>query len=162
VLQIELPPLRSRREDVPLLAQTFLEKYSREYRRDVTLIEPETMERLLAFGWPGNVRQLENVIERGVALATGTSLTPTQLPRELREHADSGSTPRPAVTPPVGAFPDAGVDLERLVEEYELRWIAQALDKAGGVKTRAAELLGLSFRQFRYKYAKYAGRLPRS
>jgi two-component system response regulator PilR (NtrC family) len=162
VLQIELPPLRSRREDVPLLAQTFLEKYSREYRRDVTLIEPETMERLLAFGWPGNVRQLENVIERGVALATGASLTPTQLPRELREHAEPGSTPRPAVTPPVGAFPDAGVDLERLVEEYELRWIAQALDKAGGVKTRAAELLGLSFRQFRYKYAKYAGRLPRS
>ncbi|MCK6548475.1 sigma-54 dependent transcriptional regulator [Myxococcota bacterium] len=154
VLQIDLPPLRARKEDLPLLAATFLEKYAKEYGRQVTRIEPEAMERLLAFGFPGNVRQLENLIERGVALATGPSLGLAQLPKELRAPPESGPV-RVATLEPSAPFPDEGVDLERLVEELEQRMIARALDKANGVKTKAAELLGLSFRQFRYKLAKY-------
>jgi two-component system response regulator PilR (NtrC family) len=160
VLQIDIPPLRNRREDIPLLAQTFLEKYSTEYKRGVKAIEPDVMARLLSFSYPGNVRQLENIIERGVALSTLDVLGMAQLPREL-QHADE-YTPRPVLTIEEDQpFPEQGVDLERLVESFELRLIRQALEAAGGVKTRAAELLGLSFRQFRYKLAKYAGRVER-
>lgn len=157
VLQIDLPPLRSRREDIPLLAQTFLERYSKEYHRQVSSIDPEAMGKLLAFRYPGNVRQLENIIERGVALATGKVLTVAQLPREV---VADDSMPRRSAPPPdaSGTFPDEGIDLERTVESYEYSLIRQALEKAGGVKTRAAELLGVSFRQFRYKLAKYGGK----
>jgi two-component system, NtrC family, response regulator PilR len=153
VLQIDLPPLRQRKEDIPLLAATFLEKYSREYNRQVASIAPDAMERLLAFSFPGNVRQLENIIERGVALATDGVLRIEQLPKELRnlESAPTRVFSLEGNTP----FPDEGVDLERLVEEFEQTMINRALDKAGGVKTKAAELLGLSLRQFRYKLSKY-------
>jgi two-component system, NtrC family, response regulator PilR len=160
VLQIDLPPLRTRREDIPLLVQTFLEKYSKEYHRDVTSVDPDALSKLLAFTYPGNVRQLENIIERGVALSTGTAITPAQLPREVQ--AQDEPTPRRSTSiAPSAPFPEEGVDLERLVDGFEYGLIKQALDKAGGVKTRAAELLGLSFRQFRYKLAKYAGRIEK-
>jgi two-component system response regulator PilR (NtrC family) len=153
VLQIDLPPLRQRREDIPLLAATFLEKYSKEYGRPVEEISPDAMEKLLAFTFPGNVRQLENIIERGVALATTHLLTTAQLPKELK-NVDSGPV-RVISLEANSPFPDEGVDLERLVEEFERTMISRALDKANGVKTKAAELLGLSFRQFRYKLSKY-------
>lgn len=160
VLQIDIPPLRNRVEDVPVLVQTFLERYSKEYKRPVASIEPEAMERLLAFHYPGNVRQLENIIERGVALANGPTLTLAQLPREVL--AVEEGRQRPAVAVDGGApFPEEGVDLERLLENIEFRLIQQALERALGVKTRAAELLNLSFRQFRYKLAKYASRMER-
>ena len=155
VLQIDLPPLRSRREDIPLLAHTFLEKYTKEYRRDVSSIDPEAMEKLLMFPFPGNVRQLENIIERAIALAHGNVLTTAQLPREVLAVEDSGPRAIAVAVPAEGPFPEQGVDLERMVESFEQGLIKQALEKAGGVKTRAAELLGLSFRQFRYKLAKY-------
>jgi two-component system, NtrC family, response regulator PilR len=153
VLQIDLPPLRQRREDIPLLAATFLEKYSKEYARKVDQIAPDAMERLLAFSFPGNVRQLENIIERGVALAMSSILTLAQLPKELK-NIDSGPT-RVVSLDTSAPFPEEGVDLERLVDELERTMITRALEKAGGVKTKAAELLGLSFRQFRYKLSKY-------
>jgi two-component system response regulator PilR (NtrC family) len=153
VLQIDIPPLRQRREDIPLLAATFLEKYAKEYGRPVTAIAPDAMEKLLAFSFPGNVRQLENIMERGVALATSNALSLEQLPKEIRSN-DTGSTRFVAIAPDA-PLPDQGVDLERLVEQFERKMISHALEKAGGVKTKAAELLGLSFRQFRYKLSKY-------
>lgn len=153
VLQIDLPPLRQRREDIPLLAATFLDKFSKEYARNVTSIAPDAMERLLAFPYPGNVRQLENIIERGVALSIGNQLTVAQLPKELR--TSEASPPRVFSLEGHTPFPDEGVDLERLVEQFEQSMISRALEKSSGVKTRAAELLGLSFRQFRYKLSKY-------
>jgi two-component system response regulator PilR (NtrC family) len=156
VLQINLPPLRERREDIPLLAQTFLLKYAHEYKRPVRTIDPAAMERLLAFAYPGNVRQLENIIERGVALAIGDVLSPNQLPKDLSgARHDSASERRAIAVGTTIAFPEEGVDLERLVEDFEYKLIEQALAKAGGVKTRAADLLGLTFRQFRYKLAKF-------
>ncbi|MCC7380238.1 MAG: sigma-54-dependent Fis family transcriptional regulator [Deltaproteobacteria bacterium] len=160
VLQIDIPPLRNRVEDVPVLVQTFLERYSKEYKRPVASIEPEAMERLLAFHYPGNVRQLENIIERGVALATGPTLTLAQLPREVLAVEEGRQRPAVAVDS-AAPFPEEGVDLERLLENIEYRLIRQALDRAQGVKTKAAELLSLSFRQFRYKLAKYASRMER-
>lgn len=153
VFQIDLPPLRQRKEDLPLLASTFLDKYAKEYNRPVKTIAPDALEKLLAFSYPGNVRQLENIIERGVALATGGALTAAELPKELK-----GTEPAPSRVVALegdSPFPDEGVDLERVVEQLEWKMITRALDKAGGVKSKAAELLGLSFRQFRYKVAKY-------
>ncbi len=155
VLQIDLPPLRERREDIPLLVQTFLSKYAREYARDVRGVAPEAMALLLDFPYRGNVRQLENIIERAVALASGPEITPQQLPREVVDGPRPTESLRAQTVVTPGSFPDQGVDLERLVEDFERRLIEGALARAGGVKTRAADLLGLTFRQFRYKLLKY-------
>ena len=154
VLQIDVPPLRERKEDLALLAVTFLRRYSREYHRGVDRISPQVMERLLAFSWPGNVRQLENVIERAVALSTGKTLEVAQLPKALQEVEGEDLPPPVAVLDLDDAFPDAGLDLEKMLEDLESKLILRALDKSGGVKTKAAELLGLTFRQFRYKLGK--------
>ena len=156
VLPIEIPPLRDRREDIPILAISFLERFSREYRREVSEISPDAMVHLLNYHFPGNVRQLENIIERGVALANGTRLTAAQLPKDVVD-AERRSL-RTAAVGRDEPFPDEGVELERLVEDFEYEWIARALEAADGVKTRAAELLGLTFRQFRYKLSKYERR----
>lgn len=153
VVQIDLPPLRQRREDVTLLAQHFLHKYAREYGRPVVQIEPEAMQRILEYDFPGNVRQLENLIERGVALARGNTIGVEQLPKEVRA-AESGPT-RVFNVHDDSELPEEGVDLERLVRDFEQSLIRKALERSGGVKTKAAELLGLSFRQFRYKVSKF-------
>jgi two-component system response regulator PilR (NtrC family) len=154
VLQLELPPLRERREDIPLLIAAFVERFSREHGRPVKSVAPGAMQRLLDFSYPGNVRQLENIIERGVALASGSTIELAQLPKEVLVAAER--TPARVVSLSSSApFPEEGVDLERLVNEFERQWIDRALERAGGVKTRAAELLGLSFRQFRYKLSRY-------
>jgi two-component system response regulator PilR (NtrC family) len=153
VVQIDLPPLRQRREDVTLLAQHFLHKYAREYGRPVVQIEPEAMQRILEYDFPGNVRQLENLIERGVALARGNTICVEQLPKEVRA-AESGPT-RVFNVHDDSELPEEGVDLERLVRDFEQSLIRKALERSGGVKTKAAELLGLSFRQFRYKVSKF-------
>ncbi len=157
VLQIDLPPLRHRKEDVPLLIEAFLRQFSKTYDRRVTSVSTEAMDLLLAYRFPGNVRQLMNILERGVALATGEVLTVDQLPKEVRA---PGKEPQPRVVlePDAKRFPEEGVELDRLVEAFEFDLIQQALDHAGGVKTKAAELLGLSFRQFRYKLSKYQRR----
>jgi two-component system, NtrC family, response regulator PilR len=153
VVQIDLPPLRQRREDVTLLAQHFLHKYAREYGRPVVQLEPEAMQRILEYDFPGNVRQLENLIERGVALARGNTIGVEQLPKEVRA-AESGPT-RVFNVHDDSELPEEGVDLERLVRDFEQSLIRKALERSGGVKTKAAELLGLSFRQFRYKVSKF-------
>ncbi len=154
VVEINMPPLRQRREDLPLLVQTFLDKYAKEFGREISGIDPAAMEKLLGYTFPGNVRQLENMIERGVALATGRTISVEQLPKDV-VHAESGPTRVFSLEASDEPLPDEGVDLERLVEEFEYGLIARGLEKAGGVKTKAAELLGLSFRQFRYKLSKY-------
>ncbi|MEO1335761.1 MAG: helix-turn-helix domain-containing protein, partial [Myxococcota bacterium] len=110
----------------------------------------------LNYHFPGNVRQLENIVERGVALATGTRLMAAQLPKEIVQ-AEARQAPEKVVDRDQ-PFPEAGVDLERMVEDFEYDWIGRALNAADGVKTRAAELLGLTFRQFRYKVSKYERR----
>jgi two-component system response regulator PilR (NtrC family) len=154
VLRIELPPLRERPEDIPLLAAGLLEQIARTYARPAPGISPEAMQRLLAFGYPGNVRQLANILERAVALADGPTLEVAQLPQSVAAAVER-ATERGAPASPEAPFPEQGVDLEALVDAFERRWIERALQHAGGVKTRAAELLGLSFRQFRYKLSKH-------
>jgi two-component system, NtrC family, response regulator AtoC len=138
VIQIELPPLRERREDIPLLVQHFLEKYAVAGGNGggPVMVSQDAMRRLMAYGWPGNVRQLENAIERALALLGGRStIEATDLPPEI----PAAHVP---VTPSLD-FPDAGVNLPDLVEQIERDLIQRALSRTGGNKAAAASLLNL-------------------
>jgi two-component system response regulator PilR (NtrC family) len=147
VIPIALPPLRERREDIPLLADHFLAKYAELMTKPVTGIAHPALELLQAYDWPGNIRELENAIERAVALEHTPAILPESLPASVRGEA-RGAAPRVAL-------PDEGFDLEAHVKEIERGYIAQALQRAGGVQVKAAELLGMSFRSFRYYVKKY-------
>lgn len=148
VIPIVLPPLRDRREDIPLLAEHFLAKYAELMAKPITAIAHSALELLLLHDWPGNIRELENVIERAVALEATPTILPESLPPSVR-----GLTSRSGA--PAELLPDGGFDLEAHVKELERGYIAQALQRAGGVQVRAAELLGMSFRSFRYYVKKY-------
>lgn len=119
----------------------------KEHGKPITGLTPAAAARLEEHDFPGNVRELENIIERAVALASGPVLDVEDLP-PLR-----GGAGRPHA-PPAGELPDDGVDLDRLVADYERAWVQKALDKAGGVRKRAAALLGISFRSMRYRLEK--------
>ena len=145
VIQVHLPPLRERMEDVPLLLRHFLEKYSREFEREVEGFSDAALEKVLAYPWPGNVRELENMVERAVALC--------REPRVSVEHLPPGiADPRQRAS--AGRLPVEGVDLDELVNEFERGLLREALTRTGGVKKRAALLLGISFRSFRYRLEK--------
>jgi two-component system, NtrC family, response regulator PilR len=152
VIPIRLPALRERVEDVPLIAAHFLGKYTREMAKSLEDFTPEAMALLMAYQWPGNVRELENVVERAVALETSDRVRAETLGEHLREN-------KPAT--PMGAraggevFPTAGFNLEEHLQDIERSHVEQALRQAGGVQVRAAALLGLSFRQFRYLVKKH-------
>ena len=156
VIHLDLPPLRERREDVPLLAEHFLKKYSEGVEKPVRSISREAMDVLSAHDWPGNVRELENAIERAVALEQSQVVLPESLPAQVRAKSSKGvSASDAAVGQRSGGLPELkeGFDLEALGEEFYRHYIALALERAGGVQTKAAEMLGMSFRSFRY-YAK--------
>ena len=156
VIPLHLPPLRDRREDVPLLAEHFLSKYTAKMEKAVHRIAHEAMARLEAYDWPGNVRELENVMERAVALERTPAVLPETLPTHIsaQEEARRAKGTVPAAPAKVG-LPEIGegFDLEARGEEFYRHYIAQALERAGGVQVRAAEMLGMTFRSFRY-YAK--------
>jgi two-component system response regulator PilR (NtrC family) len=148
VIPIALPALRERREDIPLLAEHFLAKYAEQMEKPITAIARSAMDLLLQHDWPGNIRELENVIERAVALERTPAILPESLPPSIR-----GGAPRNGTQPEY--LPDSGFDLEAHVKEIERGYIAQALERSGGVQVKAAELLGMSFRSFRYYVKKY-------
>jgi transcriptional regulator with PAS, ATPase and Fis domain len=134
VIQIELPPLRERKEDVPLLVQHFINKFGGPESR--VLVSQDAMRRMMGFPWPGNVRQLENAIERALALLGGRStIEMSDLPPEIQ-------SAQLAALPAVD-FPDTGVDLPTLVEQIERDLIGRALSRTGGNKAAAASLLNL-------------------
>jgi two-component system response regulator PilR (NtrC family) len=150
VIPIALPPLRERREDIPLLADHFLAKYSEQMGKHVTGISHDALQFMLRYDWPGNIRELENTIERAVALEATPAVLSESLPPTIR-----GDSPRSVAGQPVDGLPDSGFDLEAHVKEIERGYLAEALKRAGGVQVRAAELLGMSFRSFRYYVKKY-------
>jgi two-component system response regulator PilR (NtrC family) len=149
VIPIALPPLRERREDIPLLAEHFLAKYSEQMEKEIAGVSREAMDLLLRHEWPGNIRELENALERAVALEATPTILPDSLPATIR-----GDSPK-AVTGAVDPLPESGFDLEAHVQEIERGYIAEALRRAGGVQVKAADLLGMSFRSFRYYVKKY-------
>jgi len=148
VLPIHLPPLRQRREDIPLLVDFFLQKYSRQMDLPPRQISVEAMRLLEGYDWPGNVRELENVIERALALSHAETISTRDLPVQLLNNRRSDADQI--------ELPEEGLDLEAHLEDIRAQLMAQALERAGGVQTQAAELLRMSFRSFRY-YAKKAG-----
>lgn len=163
VIPIHLPPLRERREDIPLLAMNFLAKYGRENRRPVRGIAPGAMELLLRYHWPGNVRELENAIERAVALGTEGVLTPESLPEHIHMGVESPESrdERPGrenmeteVRSQLSTL-NSPLDLDAVVSRVERDLILEALRQAGGVQKKAAQLVGLSFESFRYRMKKY-------
>src|SRR5207249_4796493 len=137
------------REDIPLIAEHFLAKFAEQMEKPVTGISRPTMELLMQYEWPGNIRELENVLERAVALEKTPAILPESLPQSIRVMAPKNGT---AASDPL---PEGGFDLEAHVKEIERGYLAQALERAGGVKVKAAELLGMSFRSFRYYVKKY-------
>jgi two-component system response regulator PilR (NtrC family) len=150
VIPMRVPPLRERQGDIPLLAEHFVARFAEQMRKPISSISGAAMSLLTQYAWPGNIRELENAIERAVALER----TPAILPDSLPEHFNQ-RVAEPPVPAPAEAFPDAGFDLERHVQDIEREYIAEALRRAGGVKVKAAELLGMSFRSFRYYTKKY-------
>ncbi len=164
VIPMHLPPLRERREDIPLLAAHFLEKHSGRAGASVRSISQEATVLLTEYQWPGNVRELENVIERCVALEQTPVVLAETLPANIR--AGGGRSPSLGLAPMNGGLENGdptapatlpelgdGFDLEARGEEFYRHYIALALERANGVQVKAAEMLGMSFRSFRY-YAK--------
>jgi two-component system response regulator PilR (NtrC family) len=145
VIQIALPPLRDRREDIPLLIRHFLGKLS----GNPDLPVPDAvMRRLLDYHWPGNIRELENSMERCVVLGRGEALSEDSLPPQIRACVETSDR---ALT----SLPEEGLDLDAYLGAIEKDILLKALDRTGGVRKRAAELLGITFRSIRYRLAKF-------
>jgi two-component system, NtrC family, response regulator PilR len=150
VIPLRLPSLRERIDDIPLLADHFVARFAEQMGKPISGISGAAVARLKLYGWPGNIRELENAMERAVALEQSPTILVDSLPENL-----ANREPEAASAAAPEAFPDAGFDLERHVQDIEREYIAEALRRAGGVKVKAAELLGMSFRSFRYYTKKY-------
>jgi two-component system response regulator PilR (NtrC family) len=135
VINIYLPPLRQRKDDIPVLAQHFREKYGEENNKKTLELAPEALDLLMEYHWPGNVRELENVMERAVVLATGSRIGPDLIPDHVRT--------APAFQIPKFVVPPEGISFKDVITNVEKRLIESTLEAAGGVQKRAAELLGI-------------------
>ncbi len=149
VITIDLPPLRARPGDISELAKSFLAEMREELERPSLQFTPEALRILEAYPFPGNIRQLQNMVERAATLAESDLLGPESLPVALR-----GGVAAPVSDGPTAELAES-FSLERYLDEAERRYLLEALRKADGVKTRAASLLGLTFRSFRYRLAKH-------
>lgn len=149
VIQIKLPPLRERKEDIPHLTAHFLSRYSGELNKNISKISPEALHILLNYEYPGNVRELQNIIERAVALESAQELTSKNLISYLDEplHMKKGNLDL--------EIPNEGIDLEKVVADIERTLLIKALSKTNGIKKKAAELLHINFRSMRYRLEKY-------
>jgi nitrogen regulation protein NR(I) len=155
VVPMELPPLRERREDIPMLVGHFIEKFNRRLGKRVEGVDPEAMLILQSYGWPGNIRELENLMERSVLFADGPIVEATQLPDALREKAPGVPVPIAAVGPIAAIASPAGASMKEIVRqaqaELERGLIAAALEETGGNVTRAAKRLQISRKSLQVK-----------
>jgi len=151
VIPIQLPSLRERREDIPLLARYFLERFRKTMEKSIEGFSPEAMRKLEEYDWPGNVRELENTLERAVALESGPEISLRVLPDRVAGYSGSGGAGTPFAE--TSGLPATGLDFEKEIADAERRYLQAALTKANGVRTQAAEILKISYRSFRH-YAK--------
>jgi two-component system, NtrC family, response regulator PilR len=150
VIPLEVPPLRNRPSDISLLAFHFLEKFNGQMNKSIRGIGSESIRLLEAYTWPGNVRELENAIERAVALEKGTEISVDSLPDRVVRGWDA-----PRSEGSLADLPEQGIDLQAHIQQIERRLLEAALAQAGGVRTRAAALLKMSYRSFRHYAKKY-------
>jgi len=148
VIRIMMPTLRERKDDIPLLVQHFVLRLAKEVGKEIVGLAPETESLLINYDWPGNVRELENTIERAISLAREEVIRPEDLPDRVRT-GEMICADQPAVP-----FPEQGMNLENTLREIERKLIDEAIKRSGGVKKKAAKLLGISFRSFRYRLDK--------
>jgi two-component system response regulator PilR (NtrC family) len=156
VIPIRVPPLRERREDLPLLANHFLKKYATAAGRSILRVHPASLDSLCGYEWPGNVRQLENTVERAVALETTDELH-VELPAERPKVRAAAAAAGAGSLPEIGGdlrLPD-GLGMETYVAGIERSLLQSALSQSGGVQTKAADVLGISYRSFRHLMKKY-------
>jgi two-component system, NtrC family, response regulator PilR len=151
VLHIRVPPLRHRRGDIPLLARYFLAKFTKDFGKDIHKVSTYAMDILCNYEFPGNVRELEHIIERGVAMESSRIILPDSLTLSLHRRKQQER----ATIPEIGEIPAKNFELDKHIAEIESRLLQQALTQAGGIKLKAAKLLGISFRSFRYRLLKY-------
>jgi two-component system response regulator PilR (NtrC family) len=154
VIPVTVPPLRDRREDIPLLVNHFLKKYATAAGRKIARVSQTALDSLCGYEWPGNVRQLENTIERAVALETGEELR-VELPVEKSKARAAAAGVGAGGTISAGAVLPDGVDMEKYVADIERTLLQSALTQSNGVQTRAADLLKISYRSFRHLMKKY-------
>ena len=154
VIPVTVPPLRDRREDIPLLVNHFLKKYATAAGRKISRVSMMSLESLCGYDWPGNVRQLENTVERAVALETGEELR-VELPVEKSKARAAAAGVGIGSGIPSGAVLPDGVDMEKYVADIERTLLQSALSQSNGVQTRAADLLKISYRSFRHLMKKY-------
>ncbi|HLE00060.1 MAG TPA: sigma-54 dependent transcriptional regulator [Bdellovibrionota bacterium] len=166
VILIKTPPLRERKGDVELLADHFLKKFGGRFNKNFTGIDPEVILALEAYDWPGNVRELENVIERAVTLENNSRITLESLPSALRNTArtriaieiGSGNGKPGAhageIRLPAPDFSKGPIQLDKILSDVERAYLTQALNHTRGVKRKAAEALGITFRSIRYRLTK--------
>jgi two-component system, NtrC family, response regulator PilR len=148
VIQLRMPPLRERRDDLPVFVEHFIARFAGELGRSPPALDPQTRRLLLAYDYPGNVRELANVLERAVTLCDGDVVVPSVLPPAVRGAA-------PIVVDAQAALPADGIDLQAHLDAIERSLLEQALKTTNGVKTEAARRLSLTFRSLRYRLAKY-------
>jgi DNA-binding NtrC family response regulator len=153
IIPIQLPPLREREGDIPLLVQLFIEHFNREFRKSVQGFTPRSVHVMEQYPWPGNVRELRNIVERAILLGMGDSLDLADLPSEIRDRSGAGGTES---AEGVLSLPQGGV----ILEELERDLVRQALKRSNGNQTRAAKLLGLNRDQIRYRIEKFGLRQP--
>jgi two-component system response regulator PilR (NtrC family) len=146
VIPFHLPPLRERKEDIPVLAKHFIEKYSREFGKEIKTISAYALELLMQYPFPGNIRELENIIERSVALETSNIILPENLILSQGMTKKEGNL--------FSELPDTGINLNEELEKFEKALIEKALLKVQGSKTRAAELLRISYDSLHYRSEK--------
>jgi two-component system, NtrC family, response regulator PilR len=146
VIPLELPPLRHRRDDIPLLADYFLGRLNSSMAKRIDRLSDEALKKIESYDWPGNVRELENAMERAFILETSTELSAQHLP----ESVATNSRMRALMN-----FPDEGLDLESYVETLQKGFLEEALRRSDGVQVKAAELLRMSYRSFRHYMQKY-------
>jgi two-component system response regulator PilR (NtrC family) len=156
VIPIHLPPLKDRKDDIPLLAGHFLAKYSKRMSKDVHTLTPNVQEELLRYDWPGNVRELENVIQRCIALTEGSVIEHIDLGHRAGRRASDAAV---AALGGSHHIPSEGLDLEKILSEVERGYVQAALRRTEGNMAQAAKLLGLTYRSIRYKVKKLGAKI---